>query len=92
MYNTIIFDLDLTLLDTLDDLCATTLNISIIATIPQLFIRETDILNAIGNSIQLQVCSEDNKSHVKRVIEQANECNNKVTVAKLVSNESLQIK
>ena len=77
---------------TLDDLCATTLNISIITTIPQLFIRETDILNAIGNSIQLQVCSEDNKAHAKRVIEQANECNKEVTVAKLVSNESLQIK
>ena len=77
---------------TLDDLCAIPLNISIIATIPQLFIRENDILNAIGNSIQLQICSEDNKTFTKSVIEHANECNKEVTVAKLVSNESLQIK
>ena len=77
---------------TLDDLCAIPLNISIIATIPQLFIREPDILNAIGNSIQIQVCSEDNKTFTKSVIEHANECNKEVTVAKLVSNESLQIK
>lgn len=77
---------------TLDDLCAIPLNISIIATIPQLFIREPDVLNAIGNSIQLHIHSEENKTFTKSVIEHANECNKEVTVAKLVSNESLQIK
>lgn len=77
---------------TIDDLSAIVLNVSIIATIPQLFIRERDILNAIGNSWNLIIHNEFNKPFVKSVLEHAEKCDKEVTVAKLIENESLQIK